>query len=223
MQRLTFDTLINAANARGLLCMGALHPRPGEIATGTDVGGTLVLIGAGADFWPVFRAAPEASDGLPDPIDRWSERVVGEFAQEFGAVAHFPFGGPPYSPFIDWAKRSGRAFSSPTGMLVHDSVGLMISYRGALHVPDLLDIPPTIATSPCDSCDDQPCVTACPVGALGASAPYDLVACHAYLDVAAGRECMSAGCHVRRACPVSAGAARTHDQSAHHMKAFHPS
>jgi hypothetical protein len=215
-----YDKIAAAADAHGLLTMGALHPD----ATGASglSGGTLVLFGTGAKFWPLFRTAPEHRDGRADPIDRWSKRIIGGLASRLGATAHYPFGGPPYAPFIDWAQKSGRAFASPTGMLVHDTVGLMISYRGALHFDDLFAIPAAPKTTPCAECATRPCVSACPVRALTATAPYDLRACHAYLDTAAGGDCLSQGCAVRRACPVSAGAARMPAQSAHHMKAFHP-
>lgn len=217
---MTYAHVLTAAAQAGLLTMGALHPDQAQ-AKGLT-GGTLILLGAGDAFWPVFRAAPEARDGQPDPIDRWSTRVVGDLASRLGAQAFYPFGGPPYTPFIDWALKSGRAFSSPTGMLVHDDVGLMISYRGALHFPEMFEIPTPSRVSPCETCADQPCTTACPVGALGADAPYDLTTCHSYLDTNPGQSCMVNGCIARRACPPSKGAARHPNQSALHMEAFHP-
>lgn len=207
-----YEAAKTAAEAAGLIVMGALHP---------DEGGTLILLGAGPAFWPIFQAAPEAQDGAPDPVDRWSARVIGALTGQFDARAVFPFGGPPYAPFIRWALESGRAFHSPVGMLVHDKVGMMISYRGALHLPRRIALPPATAPSPCTTCAGQPCTTACPVGALSGSHAYDLEACHSYLDSPPGQDCMANGCAVRRACPVSAGAGRSPDQSAHHMKAFH--
>ncbi len=215
-----YDDAMMRAAAQGLLVMGALHPR--RVGARDLEGGTLLLLGAGPGFWDNFRRAPEAGDGAPDPIDRWSRRVVGALAEALGARALYPFGGPPHAPFVDWALKSGRAFQSPTGMLVHDTVGLMISYRGALHFPREEPIPAVRAPTPCDSCAGRPCTTACPVGALSGARPYALAACHAYLDTPAGADCMTRGCAVRRACPLSDGAARRPDQSALHMKAFHP-
>ncbi|MEY8838756.1 ferredoxin [Cribrihabitans sp. XS_ASV171] len=183
--------------------------------------GTLILLGAGPEFWPVFRSSPEALDTAPHPVDRWSERVVGALARQFEAQAFFPFGGPPYAPFIDWALASRRAFSSPTGMLVHDTVGMMISYRGALHLAQEIALPVPSGASPCTTCD-APCTTTCPVNALSATQPYDLDACHSFLETSAGSDCMTRGCAARRACPLSSGAGRSHAQSAHHMSAFHP-
>lgn len=207
------------AAPHGLIVMGALHPRAAQ-AKGLD-NGTLVLLGAGPGFWPVYSASPEAADGTPDPIDRWSTRVIGALARGYGARALFPFGGPPYQPFIDWAVKSGRAFTSPVGMLVHDTVGLMISYRGALHFQTELPIEAARVPSPCNSCMERPCATTCPVGALSDHASYDLALCHDFLDTHRGQDCLTHGCAARRACPVSAGAGRGQAQSTHHMKAFH--
>jgi len=216
----TYSRVVAAAKAVGLEVMGALHPA--ECGARQLDGGTLILLGTGAAFWPVFSASQEAQDAQPHPIDRWSTRVVGNLANTYLSKALYPFGGPPYAPFIDWALKSGRAFISPTGMMVHDTVGLMISYRGALHFAKMLDIPIPQSVSPCETCIGQPCVPACPVGALGDKAPYDVAACHKYLDTVPGKDCMLHGCATRRACPFSQGAGRGHDQSTLHMKAFHP-
>lgn len=210
-----FEALEHGAAEAGLLIMGALHSGDGDA-------GTVVLLGTGPGFWPVFSQSPEYEDGRPDPVDRWSKRVVGALAKGAEGNCQFPSDGPPYPPFIAWALGTGRAFQSPTGMLVHDTVGLMISYRGAILFEDRLALPHAVGASPCDSCRDRPCVTACPVGALSDTAAYDVPACHAFLDSRAGQDCMARGCAARRACPVSAGAGRDPTQSALHMKAFHP-
>ncbi len=208
------------AASHGLAVLGCLHPARTPVQMLTT--GSLVLLGATGTFWPVFKASPEAADGDPDPIDRWSARVIGAMARELQAEALFPFGGPPYAPFINWALASGRAFSSPTGLLVHDAVGMMLSYRGALHLGEEIDLPaPPLARSPCLDCADQPCTTACPVGAMTAQAPYAVQTCHSHLDSPKGSDCMQLGCIARRACPLSSGANRLPEQSSHHMRYFH--
>ena len=207
-----------AARARrfGLAPLGAFHPGPDDGAP-RDCG-TLVLLGPdGPDFWPLFRASPECLDGARDPLNRWSERVVGSLATAFGGQALFPFGGPPWAPFTAWARRSGEAWQSPVGLLVHARTGLFVSYRGALALPARLALP-AAPERPCDACA-APCLAACPVGAL-AGGPYDLAACHGFLDTEPGRDCLTRGCAVRRACPVGRGL-RPDAQSAFHMAAFH--
>ncbi|MGI9368938.1 MAG: ferredoxin, partial [Ruegeria sp.] len=110
---MTYDDVTDAASSAALIVMGAQHPRLSGAKT--LEGGTLILLGAATEFWPALKFSPEWKDGHPDPVDRWSERVIGQMAKSLGAQVHFPFGGPPYAPFIDWSLKSGRAFTSPVG------------------------------------------------------------------------------------------------------------
>ena len=202
---MTLDDMSKAVRPHGLMVMG--H---------TD---THVLIGTDADWWDVFTTSPEYSDQAANPIDRWSKRIIGDMAAQAGARACYPSDGPPYAPFIAWALATGRFWQSPTGMMIHDTAGLMISIRGAIE----LNVPLPSATpahSPCDGCADRPCVNACPVGALSAVAPYDVPVCKTYLASPPGSQCMAQGCQVRRACPVSQRFDRPDAQTAFHMKAF---
>ncbi len=181
---------------------------------------TLLLIGPDEPgFWPHLNQQPEWTSGDPDPVDRWSRRVIGQVACTLSAEAVFPFGGPPWHPFYQWALRSGRAWDSPVRLLVHDKMGLFASYRGALALKHAIALPPPPA-KPCDTCAEKPCLTACPTAALTAQG-YDLPACHAYLDSPAGVNCMNNGCGNRRACPISQAYARLPEQSAYHMRQFH--
>ncbi|APG45880.1 ferredoxin [Phaeobacter porticola] len=185
-------------------------------------GGTLILLGTGASYWAQFTASAEYLDTAPNPVDRWSSRVIGDLAYRLGATPYYPFTGPPYAPFVAWALASGRSFTSPSQMLVHDHYGMMISYRGALYFAYDIDLPtPPLAQAPCLSCADQPCLTTCPAEALENGGPYKLAACHDHLDTTAGTSCLSYGCRARCACPLSTGANRTPAQSAHHMRYFH--
>ena len=202
---MTPHALDAAAAPHGLFVMGVDGPR--------------ALLGARADWWATFSQTPEAQDGAPDPIDRWSKRVIDGLAVSFGADASYPSDGPPYAPFIAWALATGRFWQSPTGMMIHDTAGLMISIRGALIFPDPF-APTPAAPSPCDSCEERPCVDACPVGALSDRHAYDVPTCKAYLASDAGHDCMNKGCVVRRICPVSQQFDRPAAQSAFHMRAF---
>lgn len=208
--------LIQALAAERLEVLGGFHPDPDEAGPppGTQ---TLLMLGpAEPGFWAHVQAQADWSG--PDPVDAWSRRVIGRIACDLGAKALFPFGGPPYHPFYAWALRTGRVWDSPVKLLVHAGQGLMVSFRGALALKDRLPLPAP-AAKPCDTCA-RPCLTACPAGALGAQG-YDVPACHRFLDTAPGADCLTGGCRVRRACPVSAAYARVPEQSAYHMSRFH--
>jgi epoxyqueuosine reductase len=197
-----------------LTILGGFHAEPGDdLPAGTQ---TLLMIGPAEGFWAHMTTQTEW--GAPDPVDRWSRRVIGTIACDLGAKALFPFGGPPYSPFQRWALRTGRMWQSPVRLLVHDVQGLWVSFRGALALKERIDLPDA-PPRPCDTCA-APCLTACPVGAL-TEAGYDVPACHQFLNTAAGQTCMTDGCIVRRSCPVSQGYARIPEQSAYHMRQFH--
>lgn len=203
------------AAARHLEVLGGFHAEDDPaLPKGTR---TLLLLGPRQ---PGFWAAVKASEhwGGPDPVDRWSRVEVGRLACDLGGKALFPFGGPPYLPFYAWAIRSGAVWESPVKLLVHGTQGLWVSFRGALALKEVVDLPPP-PPRPCDCCA-KPCLTACPAGAL-TGAGYDVPACHAFLDTAGGRDCMTGGCLVRGSCPVSQSHARLAEQSAYHMGQFH--
>ena len=209
----------------GLVVRGAL-PLRGDEAVGVLAGRrSLVLVGlAGRRGWDGFATSPEAADGAPDPLDRWSRRCLEGLADELGALALFPFGGPPYWPFQQWARRAEPLHPSPLGLLIHPEYGLWHSYRGALaFVEDLAPPAPAAAPAPvghpCVSCAGQPCLAACPVRAFSA-AGYDVDVCAGWLRRPEGADCMARGCLARRACPLGRDYAHGADQAAFGMKAF---
>lgn len=208
------DALAAQLEPAGLALLATAPAAPGDaLPAGTR---SIALLGPdGPAFWPVFTASPEYADGAPDPLDRWSTRVIGGIAERLGVPALFPFGGPPWHPFMTWALRSGRFFAAPVPLLVHDTHGLMASFRGALALPE--PCTPSLQPSPCESCAGQPCRTACPVAALVPDG-YDVPACRTHVTAPEGTACRD-GCLVRRACPVGRGL-RPVPQSAFHMRAF---
>jgi hypothetical protein len=178
-----FEEIAEAAAPLGLAAAG-LH----------EGDATIVLLAYdGPAMWAAFSAAPEAADGAPDPLDRWSARVIGALAARFGARAVSP-NDRPYPPFLGWAMAAEPVWPSPLGMLVHG------------------------AAKPCDSCAEKPCLAACPVGAFS-DAGYDIPACLGWLARPDG-DCRAAGCRARHACPVGRAYAHRPEQASHHMEAF---
>ena len=209
---------------QGLILRGAFHPEPAD-AVPALAGGrparTLVLVGnAGPALWPAFSASPEARDGRPDPMNRWTRRLLEPLAAALGGAALYPFGGPPYRPFVAWAKRAEPVAESPLGMLIHPDHGLWHAYRGALALPEALALPPRDRRlRPCDSCVERPCLAACPVGAF-TEAGYAVERCASHVADPAGADCLDLGCRARRACPVGVEAYYQPSQARFHMTAF---
>jgi len=209
-----------AIEARGLSYRGAFHPTADDLP-GRDNVGTLVLAGfTGNNNWRYFKHSGEACDGKPDPLDRWSLRVIGALAAELGATAMFPFTGPPWLPFLRWARKAEPLHPSPLGMLIHPDWGLWHAWRGALAFRERLELPPQDRRpSSCDTCSDKPCLATCPVSAFTPE-KYHVAACVAHIDSAHGLDCMEEGCRARRACPIGAVHRYSPDQAGFHMRAF---
>ena len=217
---LTLSNVRTAIESRGLSYRGAFHPAADDLPNDSDVG-TLVLVGfTGHTNWRHFKDSPEAGDGKPDPLDRWSLRVIGALADELGAAALFPFEGPPWLPFIQWAQKAEPVHPSPIGVLIHPDWGLWHSWRGALAFQERIELPPPDRRPrPCDTCVKKPCLTACPVNAFTPNG-YDVAACVAHIDSPRGVDCMEEGCRARRACPVGREHMYSPDQARHSMRAF---
>jgi hypothetical protein len=218
-----FDALCRRAISLGLAVRGAFLPEPGEfelLLPAMRVG-TIILLGfTGSLQWEGYSRSAEASDGLPDPLDRWSRRVIGSMAVEATAVAVYPSGSSPALPFQRLAARSEPVHRSPIGLLIHPRWGLWHAYRGALVLPDrirLPSLPP--AASPCSACATQPCLSSCPVQAFR-SGSFDVEVCIDHVLSAAGSECRERGCRARRACPVGAEFRYVEAQAHFHMRAF---
>ena len=182
---------------------------------------TLALVGnIGSSYWPVFSQSPEFLDGEADPLDRWSRRVATAIAAELPVEPVYPFEGPPYYPFQQWAQRAERLEQSPIGVMIHPDYGLWHSYRFALLGADFeVDQPRSSGQSPCVSCDAKPCLHRCPVDAFDANG-YDVERCAGYLRQTPQAECHSSGCLARYACPVATDLSYTPEQGQFHLQAF---
>jgi ferredoxin-like protein FixX len=175
----------------------------------------------GSSYWPVFSVSPEYQDGHPDPLDRWSRRVAEQVAEVSGTRAIYPFEGPPYYPFLQWAERAEALSQSPLGLMIHPQYGLWHSYRFGLliphsHAPDQKNIS---VESPCLSCEARPCLHACPANAFSAKG-YDVDSCAAHLKATPDASCHQQGCMARLACPVGEAYRYEAVQHSFHLRAF---
>jgi len=181
----------------------------------------LVLVGnIGSSYWPIFSRSAEYLDGEADPLDRWSRRVATEIAAELSLQPVYPFSGPPYYPFQQWAQRAEALEQSPLGVMMHPEFGLWHSYRFALLGAEFEVVEDKILDeSPCHSCDTKPCLQRCPVGAFDGDG-YDVDRCAGYLLQTPQAECHSRGCLARYACPVAAELSYVPVQGEFHLQAF---
>ena len=104
--------------------------------------------------------------------------------------------------FLSIAQRTEPILPSPIGALIHLMHGLWHAYRAEFIFDHRVDMS-TIkkALSPCKSCIDKPCLTACSVGAFKPD-HYNVPACVDHLNTMAPTECGLRGCLARHACPV---------------------
>ena len=207
----------------GLLVRGGFHPtnedRVPDIFGSREVSSLVLLGNAGPPMWAKIGPTVSASNAT-NPLDDWVREHVGELAAELDAIPLYPFGGPPFLPFLHWAQRAEPVAPSEIGILIHPRYGLWHAYRGALAFAEPLDLPQVRhEPRPCDSCADKPCLTTCPVGAFSTDG-YDTHACGTHISSPAGADCMDSGCRARRACPIGRDYIYPSDQANFHMAAF---
>ena len=178
---------------------------------------TIMLVGnAGPAMWQRFSAERDPSK---DTLDAWSQVVLSALAGELGARAFFPFDKPPL-PFQRWAARAGTVHTSPLGLSIHSDYGLWHAYRAAFAFSEEISFTQAgAAASPCDTCEDKPCLNTCPVSAFSGMG-YDVPACAAHITGPDGTDCVDLGCRARRACPVGRDYVYTPAQARFHMTAF---
>jgi hypothetical protein len=222
---ITTSRLTDMLQVYGLVSLGVFSPRADEKLLPEMPAGTVrqvLLIGnAGSAMWQKFRASAECNDGKPDGLDRWSTRAGLELAGEVGGQAVFPFDGPPYPPFLQWAARTGQVFASPVSLSIHRQYGLWHAYRFALLFPDrpIGERDDAETVSPCESCRQQPCLQSCPVQAFSAGI-YRVDKCVDYLRQDAALPCRSKGCAARHSCPEAPEFHYDPEQARFHMEAF---
>jgi hypothetical protein len=189
----------------------------------------IALIGnIGSSYWAYFSQSAEFTDGAAHPLDRWSRRVAETIAKQLSLQALYPFEGPPYYPFQQWARRAEGLESSPVGVMIHPQFGLWHSYRFALlgtgfgvetagvSAPSAVD-PANV--SPCLDCVSQPCLHSCPVAAFDATG-YAVERCFDYLHQTPQADCHRQGCLARIACPIAPNLSYIAAQGRFHLRAF---
>ncbi len=228
----TRRALQNALDLHGLQLRGGFVPQPTDdlpsLPKGREVAVVWMVGVVGSAFWTAFRESSQYRDGQPDPLDRWSAAIGHTLAERWEGHALYPFDGPPWLPFQQWADRCEPTQRSAMGLRIHPEYGLWHAYRFALALPWLQasDLPaaeegqrPPAAPDLCLRCEKQPCLHTCPVDAYTASG-FALQSCADHLHSLPGQSCMSLGCQARLACPVGTAFRYEPDHAAFHMQAF---
>lgn len=184
--------------------------------------GALVVGSGGPQFFDRFDGSPEAVDGAPDPLDRYTKRVITRATRDAldpgraAHVVHFPFGVRPLIPFQRLGRAAGLGGPGPLGLQIHPTFGPWWAYRALI----VLDRPLPAAPPPGDGCAgcDAPCVAACPAGAV-ARGGFEITACQARRLVA---EPCRLSCVARITCVRGPEHRYRDEELAFHMRASMP-
>jgi hypothetical protein len=190
--------------------------------------GAVVVGSGGRGFFEGFLRAPEASDGGPNPLDRYTRAVIEEAARSaldpagVGHVELFPFlgegaiAGRGHVPFQRLGRAAGVGGQSPLGLQIHPVFGPWWAYRGLVVVTAELVTGEPLGDA-CAGCP-APCVGACPASAVRREG-FDVPACHARRLTA---EPCRLSCDARIACVRGPEHRYTAEQLAFHMRASMP-
>jgi epoxyqueuosine reductase QueG len=203
--------ILNAIRRHGFTPLGWFAPE--------DIPAVQFVILIGNTGLEMFRRFATSRDEQSASMDEWTKATVDPLAQNLGARAVYPFD-IPHQPFLTWARQAGAGHVSPLGLNIHSQYGLWHAYRAALLFPVAFDLPRNSAGAhPCESCNDKPCLSACPVNAFDGES-YDVSSCGQHILSDQGQPCMTGGCKARLACPIGQHFQYHPRQMQFHMRAF---
>jgi len=180
----------------------------------------LLLLGStGSALWDQLEL--EAPAAREHPVDEHCSETIERFCQDFlGDVRHrvlWPADSPSPLPLTELARSAGWSYRSPLGIGIHPRHGLWLAYRGAVlldcEIPERRE---PESAHPCESCDDKPCLEACPPGAVGGPAGLDLSAC--WSERSRPEVPCASVCLARGACPAGQSSRYPELQRQHHHR-----
>ena len=157
----------------------------------------LILIGHGGKaLWASLKASGINSE---NPIDDFSsEKLRQSLAGHRHALIY------PATDSVGLqalGKLAGWHHTSPFMVGINQTWGSWYAYRAvALSDTDFAPTPPLVSVSPCTTCREPPCISACPAKAVS-DGPFDLKKCVAYRKQPASL-CRET-CQARISCPVA--------------------
>jgi len=176
----------------------------------------ILLASCGSRYWQNMKQDPGVKVEGPDPVDNYTIRAVGNF---FGNDAIIVYPRNRLIPLRALGKLAGWHYDSPLGLGIHPVFGLWFAYRAVImssadFTPLAVEIDGQ-AGSPCGSCRDKPCITACPASAAIESG-FEVQLCSDY-RMEPDSSCQSR-CISRLACPVGRDHRYLPDQMAYHYR-----
>jgi epoxyqueuosine reductase len=174
-------------------------PEPIRSTLGTT-SGQLILIGhAGKQLWQAVQAAGIAGS---DPIDDFTIATLQHWFADFlpGHSYQILYPGEHPVGLQALGKLAGWHQPSPFMLGIDSEWGTWYAYRAAILADsNFLPSTPVDRNNPCASCQDKPCITHCPAGALDGE-QFSLNKCISYRRQA-DSPCQFT-CLARISCPV---------------------
>lgn len=180
----------------------------------------LVFGHAGKRMWKALRGAkPELGDSA-NPVDEFSLATVKVHLEDELGVRRWAalYPGTALVPLQELGTLLGWHQPSPLLVGISEAFGTWFAYRAVVVADTWLPLTPPASPSPspCDSCVEKPCLSAC----LGAALTTGTLAIDRCVTFRARDASPCAlRCHAREACPIGAEHRYDADQMRHHYGA----
>lgn len=177
----------------------------------------LILFGnGGSRFWQSMQRHRTRIEQEADAVDNYFIRTI-ENLFDVDSDHRIIYPGNHRLPLQALGKLAGWHHDSPLGLGIHPVFGLWFAYRGVIMsntdftvLAENSDIP---SASPCESCDEKPCIAACPATAVTDSG-FKVKLCSEY-RLQSDSRCQSR-CVSRLVCPIGRDYRYVEDQMAYH-------
>lgn len=216
-----------ASNGYNMLSVAAVESLPkeamgiieGNIPNFSKYKSLICIASFGRSMW---QAMAKIDLDEKDPVDVFTANIMKKFVENYlcgsETATLFPhtefcFGVQCLGEWLKWVH------PSPLGIGISNQYGLWGAYRSVfLTTLELPETPREINPSPCDACEEKPCISVCPAGAVKQSYhqmnTFDVKSC-AEFRVQEKSIC-ALQCIARLACPVGREHQYTKAQLSHH-------